>query len=105
MRLAGKVALITGGAHGMGAAEGKLFAQEGAKVVIADVREEEGRQLEAEVTEGGGDALFVALDVSQEEQWQSAVAQVVSQFGKLDILVNNAGISGSGERDHTSTEA
>ena len=89
----------------MGAAEVKLFAQEGAKVVIADVREEEGRQLEAEVTEGGGDALFVALDVSQEEQWQSAVAQVVSQFGKLDILVNNAGISGSGERDHTSTEA
>ena len=89
----------------MGAAEVKLFAQEGAKVVIADVREEEGRQLEAEVTEGGGDALFVALDISQEEQWQSAVAQVVSQFGKLDILVNNAGISGSGERDHTSTEA
>ena len=105
MRLAGKVALITGGAHGMGAAEVKLFAQEGAKVVIADVREEEGRQLEAEVTEAGGNALFVALDVSQEEQWQSAVAQVVSQFGKLDILVNNAGISGSGERDHTSTEA
>jgi NAD(P)-dependent dehydrogenase (short-subunit alcohol dehydrogenase family) len=89
----------------MGAAEVKLFAQEGAKVVIADVREEEGRQLEAEVTEAGGDALFVALDVSQEEQWQSAVAQVVSQFGKLDILVNNARISGSGERDHTSTEA
>ena len=89
----------------MGAAEVKLFAQEGAKVVIADVREEEGRQLEAEVTEAGGNALFVALDVSQEEQWQSAVAQVVSQFGKLDILVNNAGISGSGERDHTSTEA
>ena len=89
----------------MGAADVKLFTQEGAKVVIADVREEDGRRLEAEITEAGGDALFVALDVSQEEQWQGAVAQVVSQFGKLDILVNNAGISGSGERDHTSTEA
>ena len=105
MRLAGKVALITGGAHGMGAAEAKLFAQEGAKVAIADLREEDGRKLEAEITEGGGEALFVPLDVSQEDQWQNAVTQVVSQFGKLDILVNNAGISGSGERDHTSTEA
>ena len=65
MRLAGKVALITGGAHGMGAAEAKLFAQEGAKVVIADVREEDGRKLEAEITETGGEALFVALDVSK----------------------------------------
>ena len=68
MRLAGKVALITGGAHGMGAAEAKLFAQEGAKVVIADVREEDGRKLEAEITETGGEALFVALDVSKEDQ-------------------------------------
>ena len=89
----------------MGAAEAKLFAQEGAKVAIADVREEDGRKLEAEITEGGGEAFFVALDVSQEDQWQSAVDQVISHFGKLDILVNNAGISGSGERDHTSSEA
>ena len=95
MRLASKVAMITGGAHGMGAAEAKLFAQEGAKVAIADVREEDGRKLEAEITEGGGEAFFVALDVSQEDQWQSAVDQVISHFGKLDILVNNAGISGS----------
>lgn len=105
MRLAGKVALITGGAHGMGAAEAKLFAQEGAKVAIADVREDDGRKLEAEITDTGGEAVFVALDVSQEDQWQNAMSQVVGQFGKLDILVNNAGISGSGERDHTSTEA
>ena len=105
MRLEGKVAVITGGAHGMGAVEAKLFAKEGAKVVIADVREEDGRKLEAEITETGGEALFVALDVTQEDQWQNAVTQIVAQFGKLDILVNNAGISGSGERDHTSTEA
>ena len=63
----------------------------------ADVREEDGRKLEAEITEAGGEAIFVALDVSQEDQWQSAVAQVVSQFGRLDILVNNAGGSGGGE--------
>ncbi len=105
MRLEGKVALITGGAHGMGAAESKLFAREGAKVAIADIREEDGRKIEAEIAESGGEAIFVSLDVSQEAQWQSAVAQVVNQFGKLDILVNNAGISGSGERDHSSTEA
>ena len=105
MRLAGKVALITGAAHGMGAAEAKLFAKEGAKVAIADVREEDGRKLEAEIAETGGEAIFIALDVSQEDQWQTAVAQVVARFGKLDILVNNAGISGSGERDHTSTDA
>ena len=102
MRLEGKVALITGGAHGMGAAEARLFSREGAKVAIADIREEDGRKIEAEIAEFGGEAIFVSLDVSQEDQWQSAVAQVVNQFGKLDILVNNAGISGSG--DHSSTE-
>ena len=101
MRLEGKVALITGGANGMGAAECKLFAREGAKVAIADIREEDGHKVEAEIAESGGEAMFVSLDVSQEDQWQSAVSQVVTRFGKLDILVNNAGISGSGERDTT----
>ena len=105
MRLEGKVALITGGANGMGAAEAKLFAREGAKVAIADVLEAEGRQVEAEIVEAGGEALFVPLDVTNEEDWARAVQQTVARFGKLDLLVNNAGISGSGERDHTSTEA
>jgi 3(or 17)beta-hydroxysteroid dehydrogenase len=103
MRLEGKVAIITGGAHGMGAAEARLFAREGAKVAIADIREEDGRKIEAEIAKFGGKAIFVALDVSQEDQWQSAVAQVVNQFGKLDILVNNAGISGSGDPSSTET--
>ena len=105
MRLEGKVALITGGANGMGAAEAKLFAREGAKVAIADVLEAEGRQVEAEIVDAGGEALFVPLDVTNEEDWARAVKQTVARFGKLDLLVNNAGISGSGERDHTSTEA
>tara|TARA_B100000029_G_scaffold484961_1_gene537769 strand:- start:236 stop:988 length:753 start_codon:yes stop_codon:yes gene_type:complete len=105
MRLEGKVALITGGANGMGAEEARLFAREGAKVAIADVREEDGKKVEAEIAEAGGQATFIPLDVSDEDQWVKAVSQVVSHFGKLDILVNNAGISGSGEKDFGSTEA
>ena len=105
MRLEGKVAIITGGAHGMGAEECKLFAREGAKVVIADIREEDARMVEAEIAEAGGEAMFVQLNVSDEDAWSDAVQQTVSRFGKLDILVNNAGISGSGEPDFTSTEA
>ena len=105
MRLEGKVALITGGAHGMGAEEAKLFAREGAKVAIADIREEDARKVEAEIAEAGGESMVVILDVSNEDQWETSVAAVVTKFGKLDILVNNAGISGSGERDLASTES
>jgi 2,5-dichloro-2,5-cyclohexadiene-1,4-diol dehydrogenase 2 len=67
MRLEGKVALITGGAHGMGAMEAKLFAREGATVVIGDVREEDGRKVESETVEAGGEALFITMDVSLED--------------------------------------
>ncbi len=104
MRLEGKVALITGGAHGMGAEECRLFAREGAKVVIADVLEEDGRQVEAEITEAGGEAMFVLLNVSDEANWESAVQQIVARFGKLDVLVNNAGVTGSGEPNYASSE-
>ena len=93
MRLEGKVALITGGANGMGAAEAKLFASEGAKVAIADIMESEGRQIEAQIAEAGGEAMFVRLDVTSEQDWQEGVQRVVDRFGKLDVLVNNAGIS------------
>jgi NAD(P)-dependent dehydrogenase (short-subunit alcohol dehydrogenase family) len=105
MRLEGKVALITGAAHGMGAEEARLFAREGAKVVIADIREDDARKVEAEISEAGGEAMVIMLDVTQEDQWERSVAEIVARFGKLDILVNNAGISGSGERDSSSTEA
>lgn len=105
MRLEGKVAMITGGAHGMGAEECRLFAREGAKVVIADIREEDGRQVEAQIAETTGEAVFVHLDVADETSWKSAIEEAVSRFGKLDILVNNAGISGGGEKDFTDIKA
>lgn len=92
MRLEGKVALITGGARGQGAAEAKLFAREGAAVVIADILQDEGKQIEAEINESGGRALFVDLDVTDSEAWKDAVAKAVETFGKLDVLVNNAAI-------------
>ena len=92
MRLENKVAFISGGALGMGAVEAKLFAREGARVVIGDILEAEGRKTEAEINETGGECLFVTLDVTSEEDWQKAVAATVARFGRLDILVNNAGI-------------
>ena len=92
MRLEGKVAIISGGARGMGASEAKLFAREGASVVIGDVLEDEGRQTEAEINETGGRALFVRLDVTSQTDWDAVVAAAVQHFGGLDILVNNAGI-------------
>jgi len=93
MRLDGKVALISGGARGMGAEEARIFAREGAKVVIGDISEDEGKAVEAQISEAGGEVLFVLLDVTKEEDWASAVDQAVARFGKLDVLVNNAGIS------------
>ena len=104
MRLEGKVAIISGGARGMGAEEARLFAREGAKVVIGDVLEDEGRQVEAEVTEAGGECVFVRLDVTSEDSWADAVATAVSRFGKLDIVVNNAGIVLRGVLEDTSAE-
>src|SRR5215813_7920074 len=83
MRLAGKVALISGGARGMGAVEARLFAAEGAKVVLGDIREAEGRQVESEIRETGGEAVFVRLDVTSEADWQKAVDTAVARFGKL----------------------
>ena len=105
MRLEGKVAIITGGASGMGAEECRIFAREGAKVIIADVTEDLGRQVEAEIAEAGGDAVFARLDVTSEDDWAAAVEEAVARYGKVDILVNNAGISGTHHPDHMSTEA
>jgi 3alpha(or 20beta)-hydroxysteroid dehydrogenase len=85
--LDGKVALITGGAHGQGAAEGRLFASEGATVVLADVVDSDGKEVAAEV---GGQ--YHHLDVSSAEEWDTVVGDIVATHGRLDILINNAGI-------------
>ena len=94
MRVAGKVALVSGGARGIGAATAELLAREGAAVVIADVLEAEGRQTEARIVEAGGRATFMLLDVTDEANWQAVIAATVAAYGKLDVVVNNAGISG-----------
>ena len=92
MRLENKVALISGGAGGMGAVEAKLFVKEGARVVFGDILDAEGKRVEAEIREQGGEATYLHLDVTVEQDWKQAMDTVTSRYGKLDILVNNAGI-------------
>jgi len=92
-KLDGKVALISGGARGQGAAEAETFVHEGAKVVFGDVRDDEGKKVEAAIRAGGGQATYVHLDVSSEADWQKAVQAAVERYGKLDILINNAAIT------------
>jgi len=105
MRLEGKVALISGGALGMGAAEARLFAREGARVVIGDVLEAEGRAVEADVRARGGEAVFTRLYVTSEADWQRAVDLALKHFGTLDVLINNAGIGGASRLEDTPVEA
>ena len=91
MRLENKVALITGGYGGMGRASARLFAKEGAAVVIAGRNEERGHALEKEINDAGGKALFVTLDVVNQQQWEDAVKLTKEKFGGLHILVNIVG--------------
>jgi NAD(P)-dependent dehydrogenase (short-subunit alcohol dehydrogenase family) len=105
MRLAGKVAVVTGGASGMGQSEATIFAREGARVVVADVLEVEGAHTVDAIKAAGGQARFVTLDVTSEAAWRAAVDATVAAFGTLDILVNNAGISGTFDQDMLSTTA
>src|SRR3954454_7865592 len=99
MRLNDKVAIVTGAASGMGAATARRFGKEGAKVVIADQLEGEGKLVAGEIANAGGTAVYMPLNVMEEEGWNTVVADTVTQFGRLDILVNNAGISGSAVND------
>ena len=91
-RLTGKVALVSGGASGIGAAHARIFAAEGAKVVVGDIQDEMGKGVADGVNKSGGEATFVRLDVSKEEDWANAVKTAVARFGKLTTLINNAGI-------------
>jgi NAD(P)-dependent dehydrogenase (short-subunit alcohol dehydrogenase family) len=103
VRLEGKIALVTGAAAGMGESAARIFAREGAKVVVADLLEKEGGAVAASIVSAGGEAMFLRMDVSGEEQWREAVRATVKRYGRLDVLVNNAGISGA-VPDRMSTE-
>ena len=104
MRLAGKVAIISGAASGMGAATARRFGKEGARVVVADMLEPEGKAVADSINAAGGTAMFMKLDVTDEAAWKQIVAATVAAYGRLDILVNNAGISGSATQDMLNTE-
>lgn len=103
-RLEEKVALISGGARGQGATEARLFATEGAKVVLGDVLDDAGKQVAEDIRRAGGEATYIHLDVTEEEDWQQAVAAAESNYDRLDILVNNAGILRTQAIEATSKE-
>ena len=112
MRLAGKTALITGAAKGVdgqlmgfGGATAKLFAREGARVVVSDIDVENGEKTASQIRDAGAEAMFVRLDVTSEQDWTDAVRRSVSEFGGLDILVNNAGTAHRGSVEETTLEA
>jgi 3(or 17)beta-hydroxysteroid dehydrogenase len=104
MRLKDKVAIVTGGAHGMGEAEARLFAAEGAKVIVADILENGAARVTAEIRASGGEAMAARIDVTSESEWMDLIAKALAAYGKLDILVNNAGISGSSVGDPDGVE-
>jgi NAD(P)-dependent dehydrogenase (short-subunit alcohol dehydrogenase family) len=93
IHVTGKVALVTGAARGIGAACAATLARHGARVVVTDVLEQEGRAVAAALAADGGTAESMALDVTREEQWRGVIDAVVSRHGALDVLVNNAGIA------------
>ena len=99
MRLKNKVAIITGGAHGMGEAEARLFAAEGAKVVVTDILGNAAEAVAADIRADGGEAVAATIDVTNETEWITLITETLASYGRLDILVNNAGISGSSVGD------
>ncbi len=104
MRLKNKVAIITGGAHGMGEAEARLFAAEGAKVIVADILASDAETVAADIRANDGEATAAKIDVTNEAEWIDLIAKAMVTYGRLDILVNIAGISGSSVGDHNGLE-
>ncbi len=103
-RLQGRVTLVTGGARSLGKAQCQLLASEGARVVVSDILEQEGRETARQIEERGGEALFIRHDVSREEQWKAVMERVLERFGRLDVTVNNAGVGASNSVEEVSLE-
>ena len=103
-RVKNKVALVTGAGMGLGRAAAMMLAREGARVVVTDVKQDEGRDTAEKIIEAGGEAMFVRHDVTSEADWNDAIAAALRRFGKLDILVNNAGVLFSASLEETSLE-
>ena len=103
-RVAGKIALVTGGARGIGHACAELLSAEGATVVVSDRDAQEGQKVVDGLSALGRQALFVEHDVSEENRWQHVINVCVSKHGRLDILVNNAGVGWVGDVEHTTLE-
>jgi len=103
-RVENKVALVTGAGLGLGRACAMMLAREGAKVMVTDLKESEGRAVADEIVEAGGEAMFMRQDVSLEADWDAAIAATVRRFGRLDVLVNNAGVALGGDVEKTTLD-
>ena len=103
-RVAGKVAIVTGGASGIGRASAIRLAEEGARVAITDRNVIDGESAAREIVDAGGEAVFLKHDVSNEDKWKSVIATVIERYGRLDILFNNAGIQFSKSVEDTTVE-
>jgi NAD(P)-dependent dehydrogenase (short-subunit alcohol dehydrogenase family) len=94
-RLEGKTAIVTGGASGIGEATSRLFVDQGARVVVADIDDDKGNALEADLNKNGEVVMYRKLDVTQESRWIEVVGETMAKWGRLDVVVNNAGMSGA----------
>ena len=103
-RVKGKVAVVTGAASGLGKGTASLLAREGARVILADINEDNGKKVAEEIRRDGGEAVFMKLDVSNENDWRSVIEKTLAEFGRLDVLVNNAGVELVKEIADTSLE-
>ena len=103
-RLKGKISIITGGAMGIGQATAKLFAEEGSKVVVADIDAVNGEKVVKDIRNKGSDAIYLKLDVTKEDEWKNVIAKTIKKYGLLTILVNNAGISMAKDVEETTIE-